>query len=42
MDFVRPGKNVFCVKMPGGLESGRQKPTYYVHKFLGTHRLEML
>lgn len=41
MDFVKPGKNVFVVKTPGKFGDGHQKKTgIYVHKFLGTQRLE--
>jgi hypothetical protein len=36
MDFVKPGRNVFCIKTPAGFEPIKQKPTYYMHKFLGT------
>lgn len=40
MDFVKPGRNTYCVKTPPGFEAGRMKPNFYVHKFLSDQRLE--
>jgi len=40
MDFVKPGKNCFTVKIPGGYDPEKSKPYYFVHKFVGNVRTE--
>lgn len=40
MDFVKPGKNVFQVTTPAGFDPETNKNAYYMHKFVGTVRLE--